>query len=104
MATDFTYHGKTIDSAGPFRTTVKNTPLNAKYREGTQAPVNFTRPLEVDYLAKRERIVQEELDINRIVCPVENIHDKSILYTCSQAILDGIKEEKPASLFTVTEE
>ena len=32
MATDFTYHGKTIDSAGPFRTTVKNTPLNAKYR------------------------------------------------------------------------
>ena len=79
-------------------------PLNAKYREGTQSPVNFTRPLEVDYLAKREQIVQEELDINRIVCPVENIHDKSILYTCSQAILDGIKEEKPASLFTVTEE
>ena len=32
MATDFTYHGKTIDSAGPFRTTAKNTPLNAKYR------------------------------------------------------------------------
>ena len=79
-------------------------PLNAKYREGTQSPVNFTRPLEVDYLAKREQIVQEELDINRIVCPVENIHDKTILYTCSQAILDGIKEEKPASLFTVTEE
>ena len=79
-------------------------PLNAKYREGTQSPVNFTKPLEVDYLAKREQIVQEELDINRIVCPVENIHDKSILYTCSQAILDGIKEEKPASLFTVTEE
>ena len=79
-------------------------PLNAKYREGTQSPVNFTRPLEVDYLAKRERIVQEELDINRIVCPVENIHDKSILYTCSQAILDEIKDEKPASLFTITEE
>ena len=35
---------------------------------------------------------------------VENINDKSILYTCSQAILDGIKEEKPASLFTITEE
>ena len=32
MAVDFTHNGKTISAAGPFRTTSKNTPLNAKYR------------------------------------------------------------------------
>ncbi len=79
-------------------------PIDQKYREGTQSPIIFSKPLEVDYMAKREQIVQEELDINRIVCPVENIYDKSILYTCSQQILEEKKEEKIPSLFTITQE
>lgn len=79
-------------------------PIDAKYREGTKAPITFTKPLSTDYMAKREQIVREELDIKKIVCPIENINDKSILYTCSQSILDDMKDEKPASLFTITQE
>ena len=79
-------------------------PLDAKYREGTESPISFSNPQKIDYMAKREKIVQEELDISRITCPIENIKDKNILYTCSQAILEERKEEKPMSLFTITHE
>lgn len=77
-------------------------PLNDKYRESVKSPISFDKELPpYNYMDKREQIVQEELDINRITCPVSNIHDPSILYTCSQAKINHIKEEKPKSLFTI---
>lgn len=79
-------------------------PYNKEYRKGVVEAITFTNPQEINYMEKREQIVQEELDINKIVCPIENIKDKSILYTCSQVKLDEIKEEKPVSLFTITHE
>ncbi len=67
-----------------------------------KSPISFDKELPpYNYMDKREQIVQEELDINRITCPVSNIHDPSILYTCSQAKINHIKEEKPKSLFTI---
>ena len=52
-------------------------------------------------MAKRDKIVQEELDIQKIVCPISNINDPSILYTCSQTQLEKIEKEVPKSLFTL---
>lgn len=77
-------------------------PLNAKYREGVTSPVTFTRDLPIDYMARRDQIVQEELEIRKITCPISNIKDPSILYTCSQTTLEKIENEPPLkSLFTL---
>jgi hypothetical protein len=76
-------------------------PMNKQYREGVTSPVTFSKELPIDYMAKREQIVQEELAITKITCPISNIHDPSILYTFSQAELDRKEKEVPKSLFTV---
>lgn len=70
--------------------------------KGIKQPVSFDNPQEPkDYYSRRDEIAQEELDINKIRCPVSNIHDQSILYTCSQAQLNQINDEKPKSLFNI---
>lgn len=78
-------------------------PIEAEYKKGTTCPITFTQETKVDYMAKRDQIVQEELAIQKIVCPIENINDKSITYTHSQAVLEERKDEVPKSLFTVTQ-
>lgn len=83
-------------------------PLNDAYYAGTIKPIEFEKePEPINYSARREEIVQEEIDINRIICPIVNINDPSILYTCSQAIIDHENDEnekKPNSLFTIKED
>ena len=77
-------------------------PFNNEYRQGTRVPIQFDREQkQIDYMAKREQIVREELDMNRIRCPITNINDPSILYTCSQVELDKVNNETPKSLFTI---
>lgn len=77
-------------------------PFNNEYRQGTRVPIQFDREQEqIDYMAKREQIVREELDMNRIRCPITNINDPSVLYTCSQVELDKANNEAPKSLFTI---
>lgn len=77
-------------------------PFEEQYKGDATSPIIFTTPPQpVDYMAKREEIIQEELDINRIVCPVVNINDPNILYTCSQAIIDQEKNQVPKSIFTI---
>ena len=74
------------------------------YRKDLKPMVSFTKELEpIDYMKRREQIVQEELDMNKITCPVSNIYDPTILYTCSQAQINQEKEEEPKSLFTIIE-
>ena len=58
---------------------------------------------EIDYVARRQKIIDEELEINKIKCPVSNIFDPTILYTCSQAKLNQTEEIKPKSLFTIND-
>lgn len=80
-------------------------PIIQEYKEGVKSPIIFDKELPpIDYMAKREQIVQEELDINRITCPVSNIYDPTILYTCSQAQINQEKDEKPKSLFNIISE
>ena len=49
----------------------------------------------------REKIVQEELYINRIRCPITNINDPTQLYTCSQAKINEIPKEEIKSIFSL---
>lgn len=77
-------------------------PLNDKYKEGKISPIDFESGLNMpSYKDIREQIVQEELEFNKIICPIENIHDSSILYTCSSQQIEKNKIEKPKSLFTI---
>ena len=77
-------------------------PIEAKYKEGTRKPLMFDKePEGYDYLGMREKIVQEELDINRIRCPITNINDPSQLYTCSQAKINEIPQEEIKSIFSL---
>lgn len=76
-------------------------PVNEEYRKDVTSPITFLEEPKIDYMARRDQIVQEELDIIRITCPVTNIKDPSIVYTCSQAILDAEKQEHTTSLFTI---
>ena len=77
-------------------------PIEAKYKEGTRKPLMFDKePEGYDYLGMREKIVQEELDINRIRCPITNINDPTQLYTCSQAKINEIPQEEIKSIFSL---
>ena len=77
-------------------------PIEAKYKEGTRKPLTFDKePEGYDYLGMREKIVQEELDINRIRCPIININDPTQLYTCSQAKINEIPQEEIKSIFSL---
>jgi hypothetical protein len=69
-------------------------PILKELKEGVSSPISFIKePEPVDYMKKREQIVQEELDMNKITCPVSNIYDPTILYTCSQAQINQEKKE-----------
>ena len=79
-------------------------PIEAKYKEGTRKPLTFDKePEGYDYLGMREKIVKEELYINRIRCPITNINDPTQLYTCSQAKINEIPQpqEEIKSIFSL---
>ena len=77
-------------------------PIEAKYKEGTRKPLTFDKePEGYDYLGMREKIVQEELYINRIRCPITNINDPTQLYTCSQAKINEMPQEEIKSIFSL---
>lgn len=83
--------------------------INAEYRKGKVAPIEFTgnQPLPNLY-ALREQVIDEELELNRIICPIENIYDPQIRYTCSGAMIENAsvvqQPEKQKSLFTIRKE
>lgn len=76
-------------------------PLRDQYKENSIQPVEFDRPLEgFNFEKLRDQIVQEELELNKIICPIENIYDPNVLYTCSSAQIEK-PTEQPKSLFTI---
>lgn len=77
-------------------------PIKEEYKKDVQSPIQFTRPVEqFSYTDLREKIIEEELEINRVICPITNINDPNILYTCSGQQIEESKLEKPKSLFTI---
>ena len=80
-------------------------PIQAQLNEGTIEPISFTKEEQVDYMARREEIVQEELEINRVICPlVSTIDPENITFTDYDTKVNDIINEKPPSLFTIIKE
>ena len=76
--------------------------IDKQYREGKEVPATFTRPQqEFDYYNLREQIIQEELELNKIICPISNINDPNILYTCSCAKIEKEEQKPMHSIFNV---
>lgn len=76
-----------------------------KNKKNVRHPVTFDTPQSnKDFSSRRDEIAKEELDINKVYCPIKNINDPSIVYTCSQAILDQEIQEEKTSLFTIIPE
>ncbi|MBR6289160.1 MAG: hypothetical protein IKR19_07495 [Acholeplasmatales bacterium] len=91
----------------------KYLPIQNKYNDDIRKVANIKPAATFDkdtdelarYAANRERIVQEELNINRIrPALVSTIDPEHIFFTCSQAQLDKAKNEQPKSLFTIRED
>lgn len=80
-------------------------PINQEYRAGRTEPISFDKPPEAfEYDKLREQIVQEELELTKITCPIVNIHDPSILYTCSAQQIEQEKLQPKKSLFNIINE
>ena len=74
--------------------------LKTEYKKGTEVPIMFDTPPEpYEYYKLREQIVQEELELSRVVCPIENINDPTVNYTAAAQAIQEMKEEKPQSIF-----
>jgi hypothetical protein len=76
-------------------------PIQNKFYSNCIQPVSFNNRPQFNFYDNRDRIVKEELDINKVICPVESTIDPSIRFTCSQAKLEQMKQETPKSLFTI---
>ena len=58
-----------------------------------------------EYYKNRQRIVDEELDINKVICPFISTEDpENIRFTQSQAKIDQQKAEPVMSLFTIRDD
>ena len=74
--------------------------LKKEYKKETEVPITFDKPPEpYEYYKLREQIVQEELELSRVVCPIENINDPTVNYTMAAQAIQEMKEEKPQSIF-----
>lgn len=77
-------------------------PLANQYKDGTDSPLEFfdeSKKPVFQYQNFRDQIVDEELEIDRVTCPIYSLTDPDKTYTCSQTILEESEEDKPQSLF-----
>lgn len=77
-------------------------PLKAEYKGNSISPIDFdVPPAPYEFYKLREQIVQEELELNKIICPVENINDPNILYTCSAQQIEQQETQPTKSIFNI---
>ena len=79
-------------------------PIRAEYKKDVNQLVTFDYEENINetYAKNRQRIVDEELEINKIWCPIVDLYDPNKLYTCSGVNLNQLKEEpEKKSLFTI---
>lgn len=92
----------------------KYIPVQTKYNKSINSAKKVIQPVtfneQEDFVKKfensRDKIIKEELEINRITCPLVSLVDpEHILYTCSQAQLNKQSQEPvKKSLFTIRTE
>ena len=77
-------------------------PIKEKYKEGTVCPITFdTPPEQFDFYKLREKVVQEELELHKIICPISNINDPTIQYTTAASQVQKENKEQVKSLFNI---
>ena len=79
-------------------------PYYDQFHSNLKSVITFDKPLQTDYTKTREVITNEQLDINRIRCPISSIEDPSIVYSTAWVTANRNRQEKPKSLFTINEE
>lgn len=77
-------------------------PIKEKYKEGTICPITFdSPPNQFDFYKLREKVVQEELELHKIICPISNINDPTIQYTSAANQVQKENKEQVKSLFNI---
>lgn len=78
-------------------------PIKAEYKKDKINPIEFNNPPEpYEFYKLRDRIIQEELELNKIICPVEDINDPdNVLYTCSAQKIEKQDNIPTKSLFNI---
>lgn len=76
-------------------------PIQNKFYSNYVQPISFNKTPSYNFYDNRDNIVKEELEINKVICPVESTVDPNIRYTCSEAKLEQMRAQKPKSLFTI---
>lgn len=73
--------------------------------KGAEQPIQFEQePEPFQYKNRRDKIIQEEIEYNKIICPIQNIDHPEISYAAYQAVIDTNKEiEAPNTLFTISD-
>lgn len=67
-------------------------------------PITFDRPYpQYEYYNLRDQVIKEELELNRIICPIENINDPTISYTCAFKEAEKQSNAPVKSLFVLKE-
>ena len=82
-------------------------PIEKKnYRKGAELPISFTEePIPFRYEEFREKIVQEEIEYNKVTCPISSLVDPNYSYGTDQHMAQLITEEPiMKSLFTIKED
>lgn len=82
-------------------------PLEKDLKKGAKAPIVFDQaPAPFPYYSFRDKIVDEEMEYNKIICPiVDTIDPEGTVYTCSQQIINKNREEQVGkSLFTIVDD
>lgn len=74
-------------------------PIEKEYKQDSIQPISFdVPPAPYEYYKLRDQIIEEELELNRIICPIESI-DPSVSFATPMKYTN---EEKPSkSLFNI---
>jgi hypothetical protein len=85
----------------------KYIPIEEKFKAGTIRPISFDESPDSpqQYISYRDQIVQENIDYNKIYCPITDLDDPSIVYSSVQEIIDqSDNTEVEKSLFTIVDD
>ena len=85
----------------------KYIPIEEKFKAGTIRPISFDESPDSpqQYISYRDQMVQENIDYNKIYCPITDLDDPSIVYSSVQEIIDqSDNTEVEKSLFTIVDD
>ena len=76
-------------------------PIADELSKGTTSPLDIFKEDPVDCTTRRDQIAQEELAINKVICPLESTIDPNISFADYDERVEEIVSEKAPSLFTI---